>query len=236
MGVPSKNFDVILCLPKNFKKEDVITNVASVCLQEIEKSQLGWGHSVRKFLASSLTYASLLALPIATLMGALWFYLDKIKELSVLYDAKSLIYTGGGLSALYLADFAIGKLFGVRPATAIVLATYDVYRTGAKYLSDQVRDSYTNHELNMKEAIQKNRKTVEEQLKNAYLGIADELTRRHKAGSLSKDDLDALKTHFPLIKKALLQIGLTLPVATEILTPLEQAANLISLEQNQPKS
>lgn len=222
----SDNLNFILNLKETPKSNHVVTEVSRECFKEIQNTRLGWGHFIKKFFSTSITYASILALPVVTLAGSIWYYFDQIKNLPAIYDIKNLALGGSGLGAVFLANFAIGKVFGVRPMTAIMFAAYDTYRGGAKALSNQVRDSYTRHEERTEELVRENRKTIEDQLKSTYFGIANELAKRYENGKLG-EEIKILKTNLPLIARELINIGLTPAKTLEILSPLKTTVDLI---------
>lgn len=224
------NLEILLNLNKHSKTEDVITEVACDCLKEIKKSQLGWGHSFKKFLATTLTYASVLALPITALVGTIWYYFDQIKNLSALYDAKNIALTGSSIGTLLLADYAIGKIFGTRPITAILIAGYDAYRQGAKNLANQVRDSYINQEHEVKDLIKQSKQLIESELEAAYLAIANELAQRYNEGNL-QDEMTTLKQNLPIIAESFSKIGISDSKISKILSPINQAIRLIKIHQ-----
>lgn len=226
LNVSSNNLDAILSINKPAKTEDVTTGVALSCLDEIKKTQLGWGHSIKKFFATAGTYALVMAFPIGILAGTLWIYSERIKNIFMLYEAKNLALAGTGLGTLCLTDFLIGKYFGIRPITALLIGIFDVYRQGAKFLSKQVRDSYTCDEEKWRKEIEANREMIKKQLGAAYLGIAVELAKRHTEGKLD-NEIPMLDNNLPIIAKALSEIGLSKPETIEILSPLEETMKLI---------
>jgi hypothetical protein len=222
----SKNLDALLGLKEPAKREEVTTAIAIVCLDEIQKSKLGWNHYIKKFFATTLTYASVIALPFIALAGAIWHYSEQIKALTAIYEAKNIALAGTGVGALFLADYAVGKVFGIRPITALLIGAFDAYRRGAKILSNQVRDSYTNDEVKTEIEILEHRKTIKAQLSAAYLGIAVELGKRQKNETL-KTDLETLKANLPLISRGLSEIALSKVEICEILSPLEETMKLL---------
>lgn len=226
LNAPSINLDSLVHLKASQNREEVITKLAGMCLEEMEKSRLGWGHFIKKFLATTLTYTSVLALPVAVLAGVIWRYVDSIKNFYMIAGAKDIAYLSSQLGGLWLADYAIGKIFGTRPITIILIAFYDAYRQGAKFLSHQVRDSYTSHEEAMKAILQTNREALKKDLADAYAEIASELVKRAREGKVDTE-IKVLKEKLPMINKALETIGLTKADIYKIISPLDDTLRIL---------
>ena len=224
----SINLHKIAELTQSATTEDVVTEVSLVCLDEIQKTHLTRGHAAKKFIFTSLTYAAAIALPVATLAGAVW-------RISAQENPYSHIVKVAGLSALLLADRAIGKVLGIRPVTAMTIAAYDAYRQAALTLSKQVQNSYTNHELQVNSQIEKHRQTIKNELITTYLGIASELAARHKKGTI-KDEAQTLEEKLPIVTEAFSKIGLTNVEIADILSPLKDTMKLISTTNEPTKA
>ena len=214
LNASSKNFKQLLEAGDPILKEEVITQLAQVCLEEIENAQLGWGHSFKKFFATTFTYTSVLAAPILTMIGSIWYFLDKIQGFSELHNIKNLAYAGTGFGTVVLADYAIGKIFGIRPVTAILLVAYDAYRNGAKTLAKGVEKGYNDHEEALKMTRENSKKILIDELKKTYLGIAIEMTNR------TPEELTTLQKQMPFITIALAHVGLSKLEICQILSPV----------------
>lgn len=222
----SINLSIIAELKPTAGPQDVVSELALECLAEIQKFSLGTAQSLKKVLATSLTYTSLLALPIGALGGALWHVSNEIKEMTSLSQAQRYLVAGTSLSAFWLADVAIGKLSGIRPFTAISIAAYDAYRQFALTVSKQVRESYAKQEQKLKEESDSNREIALEQLNTIYKEIASELGRRHKDGTLTTE-IQTLEMKLPLVKQLLSQTGLKKVEISSILSPLQDMIKLL---------
>lgn len=212
------NFNQLITLKEPVSKEAVITDLAKVCIEESEKSRLGWGHTFKKFFATTSVYTTLLAAPIAALLGSLWYFADKI---GLLMTLENLCIAVPSLGAAIGADVVFGKIFGIRPITIALLATLDAYRNGVKKVTDIVEGSYTNEEEAVKEILKENKKVLIDELKALYSQIAKSLENHNPA------DIQKLRTQLPLIEKGLVSIGLTRLEVAQVLAPLKTELRLL---------
>lgn len=209
------NFDRLSHL-ETATKEQVATSLALAQLETVKKSQLGWGYTIKRLLATTSTYASILASPFIALISALWFYSDRIRQI----DPFTMAASGSAAGAIFAADYALGRLIGIRPITACLIALYDMHRFGAKKVSNKVEESYKTHEQEMKEVSKKARTKLVEELKSTYLGVATQVKYQSRA------DQQLLLTQLPKIRTGLSSLGLTMPEIIEILSPLEGALRI----------
>lgn len=212
------NFNQLISLQEPVSKEAVITDLAQICLEESAKACLGWGHTFKKFVATTTVYTTLLMAPIAALLGSLWAFADKI---ALLATFENLCIAVPSLGALIGADVVFGKIFGMRPITIALLATLDAYRNGVKKVADAVEGSYKNQEEAVKELLKENKKILVEELKAVYTQIAKTLENHNPA------DIQELRNHLPLIETGLVSIGLTRLEVAQILAPLKTELRLL---------
>lgn len=212
------NFNQLITLKEPVSKEAVITDLAKVCLEESANARLGWGHTFKKFFATTSVYTFFLTAPIAALLGSLWAFADKI---GLLMTLENLCIAVPSLGALLATDVVFGKVFGIRPMTVALLATLDAYRNGVKELAGIVKEGYTNQEEAVKELLKENKKILIDELKALYSQIANNLENHNPA------DIQKLRTQLPLIEKGLVSIGLTRLEVAQVLAPLKTELRLL---------
>lgn len=217
-----QNFNQLITLKKPVPKEAVITDLAKVCIEESAKARLGWGHSLKKFVATNSVYTTLLFAPIAAVLGSLWFFADK---LSLLLTLENLCIAVPSLGAMIGADLAFGKIFGIRPITVALLAALDAYRSGVKRVTDNVERGYINEEEAVKELLKDNKKVLMDELKNVYSQIAAKLEKH------SPSEIENLRNQIPLIVEGLTSVGLTRIEVAQILAPLNTELRLLQKAQ-----
>jgi hypothetical protein len=226
------NFNQLISLKEPVSKEAVITKTAKRYIEESEKARLGWGHTLKKFVATTTVYSTLLMAPIAALLGSIWAFADK---LSLLMTLENLCIAVPSFGALLATDVVFGKIFGIRPMTVALLATLDAYRNGAGKVAGTVEESYTNHERATERLLEKNKKVLVTHLKTLYTQIANDLTQH------SPEKIQQLQGQLPLIEKGLVNIGLTKFDIAQILEPLEAELELeatrhaVKISQSKPQ-
>lgn len=228
-----QNLDALLKLNK-MSRDEVATQIALSAFDEIEKSKLGWSHSIKKFFFPTATYGGILSLPIIGMVSCLWYFVQTIQNLT---SVNGWAIGGGSFGVLLGADAALGKVFGTRPMTAILIATYDFYREGAKALSKQVRESYTNEETRFQELIKARHETIKTELKTTYKEMALELVNRFKKNSSTVSSaVKTLNEQLPNLKKGLTQLGLSDAETVEVLQPIRDALDMIAKAMPSPKN
>lgn len=215
-GASSKNFITLQNL-EGVDKKAVVTELAQECINEIDSAHLGWGYRTRKFLATTCSYASALVAPIFAVSGLIWYNFTKILNINISQWAAGSATIGGALAA----DVAVGKIFGIRPITACLITAYDAYRHGAKALSTEIKKSYEDHEMAMKDLAAKSRKILIHELKTTYAALAMDL-RNHTPNDISK-----FSTQIPVIEKSLSQLGLSRRETVDILLPLKDTIKIL---------
>lgn len=219
-NVSAQNLDTVL---KGTTKDDITTKLVLSCFNDIQKSQLGWWFSIKKFFARTFSYPALLTFPMTGIAGGVWYYAEAIKTISLTNYA----IWGTSLGALLAADFAIGKIIGTRPITALLIASYDAYREGARTISKVVAESYTKTENQISDLIKAHRETIKNELLVTYAGIAKALAERYTGEGAVEISSESMENCIPTISKTFAELGLSQPDIDQILGPLKDVLLLI---------
>lgn len=231
LGGSNENLNAILKLDKNAAREQVVTEVALVCLQEIENVKPGFTFTIKKFMATWLSYAGLLSAPIASILGLTWRYSDSL--------GTNAIPLGMTAASLVAADYAIGKTLGIRPITAALMIGYDAYRQGAQTASRYVEESYTTAEKEAEKIVDARKTTLKQKLKHTYECMAGELAKQMGTATSTnvaglKQNVITLQKKLPIVSNLLKGMGLSKADVMEILDPLKTAATIIERQLTTP--
>lgn len=213
------NLDGLMHLNKKFTLADVTTKSVLSLFAEMNQSKTGWGYSLKKMIVPSAVYSTVLSLPIAGIGGASWYFGRALRNVQSVSDLIPFATWGAGISGLLTVDFAVGKIFGIRPITNILIIAYDVYREAAANLSNQVKDAYIGYEQEMKGSILDKKRDMKNRLTEVYMKMAQVLI---DSPGISKPELKKFKQEtLPAIGKQLSKLSLTRAEVESILEPLE---------------
>ncbi|MBU6383686.1 MAG: hypothetical protein KGR16_05165 [Verrucomicrobia bacterium] len=213
------NAQALCAARKPLTREQVTTQLALEKFDEMNQARVGFGHTIRRLLATTTTFAAVLSAPFIALLSIIWFGAAELQRLSIL-DSWTFAMSGSALAAAIAADLAVGKLFGVRPITACMIAIYDMHRNVAKTISDRVDESYKNEEKALKALRQERRTEMLQNLGNTYQGVATQIQ------ALKPEERQQLEKQLPAFAKALQSMQLTQSEISSILDPLRGAFQL----------
>lgn len=211
------NCDHLTHLSPLSKKEEVVTQLALKHLEEMGKARISLGFTARRLLATTLTYASVLSSPFIALISSLWIFSNQIAFFN---SWEWALNSGSVLAVVLAADNTVGKLLGIRPITASLVAIYDMHCYTAQTIANRVDESYKKHEQKVQTSYATSRAKLLEELKQTYLGVAEQIKYQRP------NDQKLLEGQLSTIRIGLRAIGLTPIEITETLAPLEAALQL----------
>lgn len=222
---------------------NVITDVAQKCYQEIQAAQLGWGHTIGKVGLSTLAYAG----PKITFMGGplclaycyRYELLNLGAECLTKQAAQMTVGAAASLGALQLA----GKKLGFNPmsigANAVVNWSMYIYASTIEKLcnvaSNSVASRFDQQARKVEETTRQNHQAIIDSLSDAYNGLGEDLCNRFlTADSLEKKYkvlkvAEKLEKRLPEISKAFGSLGLSETESARVLEKLVGAIGQIGL-------
>jgi len=238
-NISVNNLNKLLILDsKNVHSNDISTEVALKCFEDIKNAQPGFGHYTKKYTVGSLAFVSTVAAPLM-IIGTIAYQAVPDSWLG------KLGWTLGGMT-IGAANRAAGSIIGKKPLSFAFTVAAAALVYGAGKVSDAVLESYSRKEAAFANFSNETHQEIFDNIKETYDDLAEEVinqVRMAASNAVEMSELklkaDKLEALIPSIFKALEELGIRPSEASSILNKLQEALRVVKeakLEVRVPKS